>query len=204
MPVLSPCQIYRSTPPPLSGIYMISNADEYWAEGCQSWFDATIRTDVNDGHNTREKLRAHDPRLSALLCEVSSCAGRSGDPASPSCLACALLLYDVGSMAWPTSKPSLPPPLPLQAFGDGTWRYPHDCSAPPLCARRHLVTGRGGTPTTALSRCATAPGPTPALPPPPEEGEARPLTVWGWWVRERIRSPGPPPSRNGCNSRNTS
>jgi hypothetical protein len=23
--------------------YMISNESEYWAEGCQSWFDATVR-----------------------------------------------------------------------------------------------------------------------------------------------------------------
>ncbi len=27
-----------------SDIYMMANADEYWAEGSQSWFDATIRT----------------------------------------------------------------------------------------------------------------------------------------------------------------
>jgi hypothetical protein len=47
--------------------YMSSNADEYWAEGCQSWFDATIRTDVNDGHNTRSKLKSHDPDLSSIL-----------------------------------------------------------------------------------------------------------------------------------------
>lgn len=52
------------------GIYMISNADEYWAEGCQSWLDATIRTDVNDGHNTRSKLKHHDPELSLLLAET--------------------------------------------------------------------------------------------------------------------------------------
>ncbi len=49
---------------------MIENADEYWAEGTQSWFDATIRTDVNDGHNTREKLKRHDPWLSDILAEV--------------------------------------------------------------------------------------------------------------------------------------
>ena len=29
-------------PPP--DIYMMENADEYWAEGTQSWFDATVRT----------------------------------------------------------------------------------------------------------------------------------------------------------------
>eukprot|EP00955_Chlamydomonas_euryale_P100593 365296-Chlamydomonas_euryale.AAC.1 len=52
------------------GIYMISNADEYWAEGCQSWFDATVRTDVNDGHNTRESICSHDPRLAGLLMQA--------------------------------------------------------------------------------------------------------------------------------------
>lgn len=49
---------------------MMANEDEYWAEGCQSWFDATIRTDVNDGVNTREKLKAHDPGLAAALKEA--------------------------------------------------------------------------------------------------------------------------------------
>ena len=53
-----------------AGIYMIENADEYWAEGVQSWFDATIRTDVNDGHNTRSKLKLHDPDLSLILAET--------------------------------------------------------------------------------------------------------------------------------------
>ena len=27
-----------------SHIYMMANADEYWAEATQSWFDATVRT----------------------------------------------------------------------------------------------------------------------------------------------------------------
>ena len=27
-----------------SDIYMMENADEYWAEATQSWFDATVRT----------------------------------------------------------------------------------------------------------------------------------------------------------------
>ncbi|KAL3139134.1 hypothetical protein ABBQ32_005920 [Trebouxia sp. C0010 RCD-2024] len=48
-------------------IYMMENADEYWAEATQSWFDATVRTDVNDGVNTREKLKKHDPLLATLL-----------------------------------------------------------------------------------------------------------------------------------------
>ena len=29
--------------------YMISNESEYWAEGCQSWFDATVRCGANQG-----------------------------------------------------------------------------------------------------------------------------------------------------------
>ena len=52
------------------GCYMGSCADEYWAEGTQSWFDATVRTDVNGGVNTRTKLRAHDPALALLLASV--------------------------------------------------------------------------------------------------------------------------------------
>lgn len=48
-------------------VYMLANADEYWAEGAQAWFEATIRTDVNSGINTRQKLRKHDPQLAALL-----------------------------------------------------------------------------------------------------------------------------------------
>lgn len=27
-----------------SSIYMMANADEYWAEGAQAWFEATVRT----------------------------------------------------------------------------------------------------------------------------------------------------------------
>ena len=50
-----------------SRIYMMVNSDEYWAEGTQTWFGATIRKDVNGGFNTRAKLRAHDPHLAAVL-----------------------------------------------------------------------------------------------------------------------------------------
>lgn len=49
------------------GCYMASCPEEYWAEGTQSWFDATARVDVNCGVNTREKLRRHDPALGLLL-----------------------------------------------------------------------------------------------------------------------------------------
>ena len=47
--------------------YMATNADEYWAEGTQSWFDATMRRDVNAGVNCRARLQAHDPALALLL-----------------------------------------------------------------------------------------------------------------------------------------
>ena len=33
----------------------------------QAWFGATCRADVNEGWNSREALRAHDPTLGALL-----------------------------------------------------------------------------------------------------------------------------------------
>lgn len=49
---------------------MMKNVEEYWAEACQAWFDATVRTDVNSGINQRQILQAHDPDLSLLLEEV--------------------------------------------------------------------------------------------------------------------------------------
>eukprot|EP00897_Mesotaenium_endlicherianum_P000990 jgi/Mesen1/10892/ME000935S10219 len=52
------------------GIYMVADEKEYWAEATQSWFDASRRSDVNDGINTREKLRRHDPEIAALLEQV--------------------------------------------------------------------------------------------------------------------------------------
>jgi hypothetical protein len=50
-----------------SGIYMIRDAQEYWAEGTQVWFAATRRSDVNGGFNTRDTLRDHDPKLAEML-----------------------------------------------------------------------------------------------------------------------------------------
>jgi len=50
-----------------SHCYMGCNADEYWAEGTQAWFDATCRTDVTAGVNARARLAAHDPALALLL-----------------------------------------------------------------------------------------------------------------------------------------
>ena len=37
-----------------SHIYMMANADEYWAEATQSWFDATVRT--GDSRHMLQKL----------------------------------------------------------------------------------------------------------------------------------------------------
>ena len=50
--------------------YAMSNADEYWAEGTQAWFDATARVDVNGGVNSRDALCERDADLAALMVEV--------------------------------------------------------------------------------------------------------------------------------------
>lgn len=77
--------------------YMMANECEYWAEGTQAWFDATVRegevcsclapgpnhgwylsvfawtswssnlADVTSGMNTREKLRERDSKLAELM-----------------------------------------------------------------------------------------------------------------------------------------
>lgn len=49
---------------------MVVDEKEYWAEATASWFNASIRTEVNDGVNTREKIRAHDSEVSELLQEI--------------------------------------------------------------------------------------------------------------------------------------
>lgn len=53
------------------GTYAMENRMEYWAEGAQSWFDTNRANDSEHGPvDTREKLKAYDPRLAALLAEV--------------------------------------------------------------------------------------------------------------------------------------
>jgi alpha-glucosidase len=49
------------------GTYVATNPSEYWAEGAQAYFDC-MRPQF--GANTREKLRAYDPDLFALVDEV--------------------------------------------------------------------------------------------------------------------------------------
>ena len=51
--------------------YAITNRAEYWAEGTQSWFDTNRANDDQHNHvDTRDKLKAYDPALAALLTEV--------------------------------------------------------------------------------------------------------------------------------------
>ncbi|RKU10439.1 hypothetical protein C6501_13880 [Candidatus Poribacteria bacterium] len=53
------------------GTYAITNREEYWAEGTQSWFDTNWTDDNQHNHvRTREQLKAYDPALAALLTEV--------------------------------------------------------------------------------------------------------------------------------------
>jgi len=54
--------------------YAATNADEYWAEGVQDWFDANLKaTPANGIHNeigTRVDLKKYDPALAGLLEKV--------------------------------------------------------------------------------------------------------------------------------------
>ena len=52
------------------GIYMMANSAEYWAEGVQAWLGVTLRTDVNGGFNTQQKIKDHDEALAAVLEKV--------------------------------------------------------------------------------------------------------------------------------------
>jgi hypothetical protein len=51
-------------------VYLMKNADEYWAEATQAWFEATVRTDVTDGVRTRWELAGRDPEVAALMLRV--------------------------------------------------------------------------------------------------------------------------------------
>lgn len=53
------------------GTYAITNREEYWAEGSQSWFNTNWRNDSLYNHpKTREQLKRYDPELAVLLTEV--------------------------------------------------------------------------------------------------------------------------------------
>src|SRR5262245_20196432 len=51
--------------------YAMSNPEEYWAEGVQSYFDANLYADppngIHNAINTRAKLKDYDPRLFELI-----------------------------------------------------------------------------------------------------------------------------------------
>jgi hypothetical protein len=51
-------------------IYIGSNADEYWAESTQAWFEATVRTDVTGGVRTKHELAERDPELAKVMLRV--------------------------------------------------------------------------------------------------------------------------------------
>ncbi len=54
-----------------AGTYAMQNHKEYWAEGTQSWFDSNRANDSEHGPvDTRDKLKAYDPGLAALLAEI--------------------------------------------------------------------------------------------------------------------------------------
>ena len=49
-----------------SHIYMMANADEYWAEATQSWFDATVRTGEFTFHVHNQAL-AYEPAAVSIV-----------------------------------------------------------------------------------------------------------------------------------------
>lgn len=52
-------------------VYAMENPSEYWAEATQSWFDSNRVNDNQHGPvDTREKVKAADPMVAALLTEV--------------------------------------------------------------------------------------------------------------------------------------
>ena len=53
------------------GTYAGSNAEEYWAEAVQDWFDNNRENDSLHNHvNTRAELKEYDPELARLCAEV--------------------------------------------------------------------------------------------------------------------------------------
>ena len=52
------------------GTYASTNMVEYWAEGAEAWFNPKTIGSFNRFGDTREELKAYDPRLATLLSEV--------------------------------------------------------------------------------------------------------------------------------------
>jgi hypothetical protein len=75
--------------------YAATNANEYWAEGVQSWLDDNLASDPADGVHgpidTRAELEVADPGLAALIAEVLDAErwptwcdpSRAGPPRAP-------------------------------------------------------------------------------------------------------------------------
>ena len=54
-----------------AGTYAATNADEYWAEGVQSWFDLNDPPGlVHNEINKRAELEEYDPALASLIQEA--------------------------------------------------------------------------------------------------------------------------------------
>lgn len=54
-----------------AGTYAMTNKEEYWAEGTQSWFNTNrVNDDLHNHVDTRDKLKEYDPALATLLTEV--------------------------------------------------------------------------------------------------------------------------------------
>lgn len=50
--------------------YIMKNAEEFWAESSQAWFEATVRTDVTSGLRSRWELAERLPQMAALMLVV--------------------------------------------------------------------------------------------------------------------------------------
>lgn len=138
---VSICVFHLSLRPTKTGCYMLENADEYFAEGCQTWFDATVRTDVNGGINTREKIKQHDPDFAQLLAEV-----REGEEEGRS-----------PSMAdrRPVRNHTVPLCMRLGANKSSSWDASFTAVVVAAAASRCLVMARGVT-CTLRRLCFTA------------------------------------------------
>lgn len=92
-----------------TGTYAATNRAEYWAEAVQSWFDTNRKDDHDHNHvNTREELRAYDPRLAALVEEVLGDPSWRYVPPARRAAPAHLEGFDraaAGEFAWPASAP---------------------------------------------------------------------------------------------------
>jgi hypothetical protein len=119
--------------------YMMDNASEYWAEGTQAWFDATVR-EGEDMYAALPAKRVGHPQM-ACLCLLkppypNSCSqGCVGtQPITPNGCACCCAGADVTSGVNTRDKlrerdPALAEIMTL-VYGDGEWRHPRTAPRP--------------------------------------------------------------------------